>query len=46
MVAVDECSKKLELLSHLPVTVYMSQAESLRLLQNALPKLGKDCVGI
>jgi hypothetical protein len=28
-------------LSHLPIALYMSQAESLRLLQKAPPKPGK-----
>jgi hypothetical protein len=41
MVVVDRCYMKLELLSHLPVVVYMSETESLQLLQKAPPKVGK-----
>jgi hypothetical protein len=40
-VVVDQCSRNLELQSHLPAVVYMSQTESLRLLQKVPPKLGK-----
>jgi hypothetical protein len=46
MVVVDQCFRNSELLSHLPFTVYMSQTESLQLLQKALPKLGKACVSL
>jgi hypothetical protein len=41
MVVIDQCSKNSELLSHLPIAVCMSWAESLQLLQKALYKLGK-----
>jgi hypothetical protein len=36
----------LELLNPLPIAVYMSQAESLQLLQKVSPKLGKAYVGL
>jgi hypothetical protein len=45
-VIVDHRSKSLELLSRLPIAVYMSQTESLRLLQKAPPKLSKAYVGL
>jgi hypothetical protein len=40
-VVVDQHSKSLELMSHLPASVYTSQAESLQLLQKTSPKSGK-----
>jgi hypothetical protein len=46
IVVVDRCSRNLELLCRLSVAVYMSPDESLRLLQKAPPKLGKDCAGL
>jgi hypothetical protein len=45
-VVVDQCSRSLELLSYPPVVVYTSQAESLRLLEKAPPKLGKVNAGL
>jgi hypothetical protein len=41
-VLVDLHSRNLEFRSRLPIAVDMSQAESLRLLQKAPPKLGKN----
>jgi hypothetical protein len=46
MVIADHHSRNSELLSCLTAAVYMSQAESFRLLQKALPKLGKACAGL
>jgi hypothetical protein len=46
MVVVDQCSRNLELLSYLPIAVYMSQAERLQLLQKAPPKVEKAYVGL
>jgi hypothetical protein len=45
-VVADQCSRSLELLSHLPIVVYTNQAESLRLHQKAPPKLGKGYAGL
>jgi hypothetical protein len=46
MVIVNQCSRNLELLSHLLDVVYMSQDESLQLLQKVIPKLGKACASL
>jgi hypothetical protein len=46
IVTIDQHSTNLEPQSHPPVVAYMSQIESLRLLQRALPKLGKTCAGL
>jgi hypothetical protein len=44
-VIVYHHSMSLELQSHLPIAVRMSQAESLHLLQKAPPRLGKAYAG-
>jgi hypothetical protein len=46
IVVANRCSRNLEPQSHPPVAACMSRAESVRLLQMALPKLGKVYVGL
>jgi hypothetical protein len=45
-VIVDQCSMNLELLSRLPIAVYITQVESLRLLEKDPLKLVKAYVGL